>query len=106
MPTKRGTRIPQNGGHPRRGVERVSAVPHSVNPNLRTRSGKATGGGNTLCNIGYTITDAAAAAGVTVRVIEMAINARELVARRVADAPVILYTDMHKWLDAMPNWLD
>lgn len=56
--------------------------------------------------IGYTIIEAATEAGVERHHIEAAINARELVARKVGRNAVIVAADLRAWLDALPNWVD
>jgi len=62
-----------------------------------------------LGKIGYTITEAACAAGVEVRDIEVAVSSGHLAARRVLclgkDRAIVLRDDIQAWLDTMPAWL-
>ncbi|MFC5930849.1 helix-turn-helix domain-containing protein [Cryobacterium melibiosiphilum] len=57
-----------------------------------------------MSKIGYTITQAADAAGVTVRMIEVAVRAKQLKAHRVEGQAVMLKDDITTWLRGFPSW--
>jgi len=57
-----------------------------------------------LSKAGYTIIEAAAEAGVERHHIEAAINAHQLVARKVGQAAVIVSSDLAGWLESLPAW--
>ena len=57
-----------------------------------------------MSKIGYTIVQAASAAGVPVRTVEIALKGRQLRARRIDDQPVILRDDIAEWLTSFPTW--
>lgn len=57
-----------------------------------------------MSKIGYTITQAAEAAGVDVRTIEIAVKGDTLRAHRINDNPVLLKEDIAGWIASFPNW--
>ena len=57
-----------------------------------------------MSKIGYTINQAADAAGVAVRTVEVAVRNQDLKAQRIDGQPVILKADICEWLGTFPEW--
>jgi Tfp pilus assembly PilM family ATPase len=57
-----------------------------------------------MCKVAYDIAEAAAAIGVSSKVIADAIAARQITARRIDGQPKMLHADLTAWVSSQPAW--
>ena len=77
---------------------------HRVNKKPSIPPGRFHSKGKSVPRIGYTIIQAADAAGVTVRVVEVAVRDKRLRALRIDGQAVMLKGDIIEWLGTHPEW--